>query len=129
MSTSFVRYRGRGFWSYDPYLEHLLALLSEAITEPVADPWLREAKEHWLRQSSGDFAAFLHPEFDEMLSSDARRDRVLELIATVVRRTDATVEVRGTGELLRKLLEGKLETDEASPRDYMVAGDLPYERS
>ncbi len=127
MATSFVRYRGKGFWSYDPYLEHLLALLSGTILEPVAEPWLLEAKQHWLRQSSGDFAAFMHPRLDEILSNDARRDRVLELIAAAARARGSTPEVRATADLLAKLLEGRLTTDESSPREYMVAGALPYE--
>ncbi len=126
MATSFVRYRGRGFWSYDPYLEHLLAQLAEAIEERAAEPWLRDAGEHWLRQSSGDFAAYIHPMLDEIVTTDDRRDTVLKLVRAVASDAETTPEVRGTAALLTQLLEGTLRTTESSPRDYMVSGDLAY---
>jgi hypothetical protein len=127
MSSSFVRYRERGFWSYDPYLEHFLTLLATSIVEPIGEDWLREAKGHWLRQSSGDFAAFISTKLDDLAISDARRETLLRLIETVVSRRESTPEVKATAALLTRLLEGRLNTDESSPRDYMVTGDLVYD--
>jgi hypothetical protein len=37
MGKSFVEYRGRGFWSWDGCLEHLLFLLAEAIGPSPVD--------------------------------------------------------------------------------------------
>ena len=65
MSTSFVEYRGRGFWSLDEYLEHVLALLAERIGNSPSQEWLANLRDHWHTQSSGNFR--------ELDSSEARR--------------------------------------------------------
>lgn len=46
MGTSFVAYRGRGFWSWDGYLEHLLALLASEIGPSPNEEWLAPARDH-----------------------------------------------------------------------------------
>jgi hypothetical protein len=48
MGTSFVEYRGRGFWCWDGYFEHVLFLLVEAIGPSPRESWLNEVREnHW----------------------------------------------------------------------------------
>jgi hypothetical protein len=102
MSTSFVEYRGRGFWSFDGYLEHALALLS------------------------GAFKGWIHPDFDEYLTHEERRERVLSLLREVLSNTQRAREARETLDLMEALLRGHLNTDASSAPDYMVSGPQPY---
>ena len=127
MGTSFVGYRGRGFWSWDGYLEHLLFLLSEAIGPSPDEPWLNEVRDHWLEQASGAFTAGIHPQLDEYATSIERRNVILALIGDVISSPNVTQEVKETAELLRRLLLGQISTDESTPLDYMVSGQFPYE--
>lgn len=127
MGSSFVEYRGHGFWSYDAYLEHLLALLAEAVGTSPAEDWLAHARDHWLKMSSGIFSGWIHPNLDEYLTSDEHCQIFLKVLGTIQSREDITREVKETSELLRKLLAGNLETDESSPLDYMVTGIHPYQ--
>jgi hypothetical protein len=127
MGSSFVEYRGHGFWSYDGYLEHLLAVIAECVGDNPADGWLAPAREHWLKMSSGNFSGWIHPNLDEYLTSDERRLTFLRGLETLLSGDRITREVKETAELLRQLLTGELETDESSPLDYMVTGEHPYQ--
>src|SRR5262245_27460524 len=127
MSTSFVSYRGHGFWSFDPYLEDFLALLAEAV-KGTREEWLAEAREHWLTQATGDFASWIHPKFDEYIKNDERREVVLSILTTIISRRDIAAEAKQTAVLFRSLLKGELMTNESSPLDYMIQGPQPYER-
>ena len=127
MGTSFVEYRGHGFWSWDGYLEHALFLLAEAIGESPQESWLKEARDHWREQASGMFASYIHPNLDEYLTSEGRRNVILRLIEEVRSKADVTPEVLATAEFLRRLILGEITTDAASPLDYMVSGEHPYE--
>ena len=64
MSTSFVEYRGRGFWSLDDYLEHVLSLLADRIETSPDEKCLADLGEHWRAQSSGNFRGWIHPHLD-----------------------------------------------------------------
>jgi hypothetical protein len=128
MGTSFVAYRGRGFWSWDGYLEHLLALLASEIGPTPDEEWLAGARERWLEQSSGIYSAMIDPELDELAGDDQRGAVLLSLLDAVCRRHDVTHEVIETAGLLRELLHGDLTTTESSPLDYMVSGPQPYQR-
>ena len=126
VSSSYVEYRGKGFWSWDGYLEHALALLADAVGPADSIQWLTAARQHWHQQSSGAFAGWVHPSLDEYASTDERRQVLLGLLESVACRTDATLEVKATIQLLTALLRGELRTDAASPVDYMVTGQQPY---
>ncbi len=125
MSSSYVEYRGHGFWSFDPYLEHLLALLAEAGQKIPNQAWLAEACSHWRAQSSGSFAGWIHPMLDEYVTSDERRSILGSILETAISGSGVTTEVKKTAELLRLLIEEQLETDQTSPLDYMVQGPKP----
>ena len=127
MGTSFVDYKGHGFWSWDGYLEHLLFLLSEAIGPSPDDSWLNEVRDHWREQSSGVFSAWIHPDLDEYITSEERRSVILALIEHIVSTPDVTQEVLETAQFMRRLLLGDITTTESSPLDYMVTGKHPYE--
>jgi hypothetical protein len=126
MSTSFVEYRGRGFWSFDGYLEHALTLLADQIGDSPNDEWLAELRDHWRAQSSGVFSGWIHPNLDEYLTSEQRHEQVLSLLRKVLSHTQLQREARETLELFEALLCGHLTTDASSPLDYMVSGPHPY---
>lgn len=120
MSTSFVEYGGRGFWSLDDYLEHVLSLLADRIGESPRQEWLANLRDHWRTQSSGDFRGWIHPKLDEFVTTDDRRDEVLRLLDSITSQSDQTQEVRETASLVAALLRGQITTDASSPLDYMV---------
>jgi len=127
MGTSFVEYRRHGFWSWDGYLEHTLFLLAEAIGESPQETWLSDVRDHWRQQASGIFTGWIHPDLDEYLTSEDRRNAILKLIDAVHSSAEVTPEVKATVEFLRRLIIGEISTDAASPLDYMVSGEHPYE--
>lgn len=120
MSTSYVEYRGRGFWSWDGYLEPLLALLADEIGPAPDRAWLNELRDHWRSQSSGAFRAWIHPNLDEFVTSEERLETVTALIKAAISKRDVPQEVKETGLLMESLLKGEITTDESSPLDYMV---------
>jgi hypothetical protein len=126
MGSSFVAYRGRGFWSWDGYLEHVLALLADRIGGSPHEEWLAELRDHWRQQSSGIFGGWIHPQLDEFIINDRRRAQVLEMLESLTVQHGVTREADQTASLMAKLLKGELETDESSPTDYMVSGIHPY---
>lgn len=126
MSTSFVEYRGRGFWSFDGYLEHALALLADQIGNSPNDKWLADLRDHWLDQSSGAFGGSINPNLDEYLTSEERREQILSLLRALLSNTQLTREARETLKLTQALLSGHLNTDASSALDYMVSGPHPY---
>ena len=107
MGTSFVEYRGCGFWSWDGYLEHVLFLLAEAIGPSPEESWLNEIRDHWREQASGAFSAWIHPNLDEYVSNEERRNVILGLIDDVRSRRDVTPEAAETAEFLRRLMLGE----------------------
>lgn len=129
MSTSFIEYHGRGFWSWDGYLEHILALLAARIGSSPDQEWLAVLRDYWRTQSSGTFRGWINPKLDEFIISDERQESVLALLESIISQPGLTREVEQTARLLEALLHGELTTDASSPLDYMVSGEHPYEWS
>jgi hypothetical protein len=129
MSTSFVEYRGHGFWTWDGYLEHVLALLADRMGEAPSEEWLMELRNHWRNQASGAFRGWIHPKLDEFLATDKQRETVLIMLDETISQPDLTREARETAKLLERLLRGQIMTDASSPLDYMVSGAHPYKWS
>lgn len=77
MSSSFVKYRERGFWSWDGYLEHLLALLADEVGPSPEQEWLTDLRDHWRSQASGAFGGWIHPKLDEYVTSEERLTAVI----------------------------------------------------
>jgi hypothetical protein len=51
MGTSFVEYKGFGFWTRDNFLENwLITLLGEIRKLPSLEPWQESLREHWCIQ-------------------------------------------------------------------------------
>src|SRR5207244_1309164 len=113
-----------GFWSWDGYLEDALCLIAETPVAGGEPVWLTEARQHWLRQASGVFAGWIHPQLDEFLPTEDRRQVFLQLTDAASQRDDLTPETAATLKLLVALVRGDLSTDSSSPLDYMI-GKLP----
>lgn len=129
MSTSFVEYRGRGFWSWDGYLEHVFSLIADRIGGSPKEEWLAQLRDHWRSQSSGAFRGWINPKLDEFVTSDERRETVLALVEGIISQSSITREAEKTARLMDALLRGQLNTDASSPLDYMVSGPQPYKWS
>ena len=125
MGSSFIDYRGRGFWSRDPYIEGFLGHLADAAATLPSEDWLRDAIKHWRLQASGIFNGWVHPLFDEYLSNDERRLVVLGLVSQVRDRAGSIIVLQQTCDLVEKLLKSELATDAGSPLDYMVRATHP----
>jgi hypothetical protein len=123
MSTSYIEYAGRGFWSFDPHTEDLI---NEAVTfieqQPQQEEWLTELAAHWRLQASGTFAAWMHLNLDKFLIDEPRRNRVRQILQGILERHAPQDVVHQTAVLMLQLINGKLTTDAASPLDYMVQG-------
>jgi hypothetical protein len=119
--------RGRGFWSWDGYLEHVLILLANTIGQSPGEPWLSELRDHWRSQASGAFSAWIHPKLDQYVASEERRKVVLALVEGVISQPGLTREAEETARLLKSLLLEEITTDASSPLGYMVSGEHPYE--
>jgi hypothetical protein len=122
MGSSFIEYRGFGFWSFDPFIERLAGEVAAAIEkQKKEEEWQAELAAHWKRQASGDFHGWVHLNLDELLTEEERRKQIRNVVQTVVdQHSTADDPIRETGVFLLRLLDGKLTTDAASPRDYMV---------
>jgi hypothetical protein len=59
MSTSYVEFRGRGFWSWDSYLEDILRLVGATAVSPEEPACLAAARQHGIKQASGVFAGWI----------------------------------------------------------------------
>lgn len=129
MSTSFIEYQGYGFWSWDGYLEHVLALLARQIGNSPNQIWLAELRDHWQSQASGVFRGWIHPNLDEFITDDERRNVVLGLLNEVLSTTGLNREAEETARLLEALLRRQVHTDASSKLDYMVNGPQPYKWS
>ena len=110
-------------------MEHLLRLLADRIGSSTNQGWLVDLRDHWRGQASGAFRGWIHPNLDEFITNDERRETVLALLDDIVSQSDLPREARDTAKLLEALLRGRLTTDVSSPLDYMVSGPHPYKWS
>jgi hypothetical protein len=123
MGTSFVEYKGFGFWTRDSYLERWLSAIIEQIRQmPVREPWQDSLMEHWRGQAQID-GGIMSIHLDEFLTDEQRRAHVLSLASDALQHCDA--EGKRTGELFIELLEGRLRTTDASPIDYFDRPNRP----
>lgn len=81
VSTSYVDFRGHGFWTSDGKLEIWLHLLTLAISRrPVRPEWLDEVRQAWHEQATVGFPGCVSPGLDHWIGDQADRLRaVVEL--------------------------------------------------
>lgn len=125
MGSSFIEYRGFGFWSSDPLIERLASEVAIAIeNQGKEEEWQSDLAAHWKLQASGEFHGWVHLNLDEFLTREERRKQLRDVLQTVVDQHLAGDDpIRETGVFLLRLLDGKLTTDASSPLDYMVGRD------
>jgi hypothetical protein len=85
MGSSFIDFKGYGFWARDTHIDLWLYLLVREIDklESRAD-WLEAAREHWLEQATVSFVGLVQPQLDEYLTSQERVDLVIHLSERVL---------------------------------------------
>jgi hypothetical protein len=117
MGTSFVEYKGFGFWTRDSFLESwLTTLLDEMRKMSALEPWQESLMEHW-RNQAAIHGGCMSVGLDEFLTDSPKKDFLLSLAKGVL--DHSTLLGHRTGELFIDLLEGKLKTTDASPIDYL----------
>jgi hypothetical protein len=130
MSTSFVEYRGFGFWSWDPYIERVAGAVADTIlSKEEREDWLTELAEHWKLQSSGIFMGWVHLKLDDFLIDEARRIELREFVRLVTEKEIVDSPLHKTGVFLLSLLDGKIAWTAASPLDYMVGYNSAYRKA
>jgi hypothetical protein len=116
MGTSFVEYKGFGFWTRDSFLESwLTTLLGEIRKLPAPEPWQESLIEYWRIQSTID-GGCISVGLDKFLTDEARQDFLLSLAQRALKGSKSLE--RRTGELFVELLVGKLKSTASSPIDY-----------
>jgi hypothetical protein len=123
MGTSYIKYKGFGFWSRDTFVESwLLTLLAEMEKLPATETWQKELMEHWRIQAPID-GGCIWVGLDDFLTDQSKE----ELILSAAKQALPLAQPLGceTGELFIKLLEGRLRTKESSPIDYLHWPDQP----
>jgi hypothetical protein len=127
VATSFVEFRGRGFWSWDGYLEHVLALVAAGLSEQPVSDWKAELRDDWKVKSSGIFLGFVDARLDDFLTNDERCNELIRVLDDIASQPNLRREARETIGLFKRLLRGEITTDASSPLDYMVTGEFPYD--
>ena len=117
MGTSFVEYRGFGFWTRDIFLESWLrSMLNEMAKVPAQEEWQRALASHWQTQTAVN-GGCVDLGLDRFLVDDVKRDLVLSTAKGALKESRPLGQ--RTGELFIDLLSGKLKTTVSSPIDYL----------
>lgn len=117
MGTSYIEYKGFGFWSRDSFIEGWVsAFVDEMRTLAAREPWQDALIDNWKTQVQVD-GGCISLDLDELLSDGSRRDSVRRLAEQALNR--AAGPSKRTGELFVALLAGDLRTDAASPINYL----------
>lgn len=117
MGTSFVEYKGFGFWTRDSFLESwLLTLVGEMEHLASLQPWQQALVEHWRTQAGIDGGA-MSVGLNEFLTDESRKAFTLSLARKALETSQPLG--RRTGELFIDLLAGDLRTTVSSPIDYL----------
>jgi len=116
MGTSFIEYKEFGFLSRDNFIESwVTTLLAEMQNSPMLEKWQQSLIDDWRIQGTTSSGWFLG--LDKYFIDTQRKDSMLSLAKRVL--VFSNPLGRETGELFIKLLEGRLETNESSPIDYL----------
>ena len=117
MGTSYIDYKGFGFWSRDSFIESwLTTLIAEMEKVQAREPSQQALMEHWHIQAQID-GGWICVGLDDFLTDKSREQFILSLAKQALPLTKPLGSQ--TGELFIKLLEGQLRTNESSPIDYL----------
>jgi hypothetical protein len=117
MGTSFVKYKGFGFWTRDTFLESWLSSLVHELGKLSSlERWQEVMTEHWRTQAGID-GGVMSVSLDEFLTDETREGFVLSLAKKALEHSDPLGH--RTGELFIDLLVGDLKTTVSSPVDYL----------
>jgi hypothetical protein len=117
MGTSFVQYKGFGFWTRDSYLESWLTnMIEELCKSAYLEPWQEELGEHWRIQAKID-GGCMSVDLDKFLIDSKREKLLIEIAGWTLERCYPSGF--RTGELFIDLLVGRLKTTVSSPIDYL----------
>jgi hypothetical protein len=117
MGTSFVEYKGFGFWTRDSYLASWLkALITEMQELPTLEPWQKQMVEHWNVQSTLD-GGVMSVDLGSFVTGSKHEAAILTVAESALGHSES--QARRTGELFIDLLRGKLRTTVSSPIDYL----------
>lgn len=116
MGTSYVQYKGVGFWTRDSFLESWLTTLLDTMQKlPAMEPWQTALVDHWRIQVRID-GGCMWVGLDDFLTDSGRTDFLRSLSKDSLERS--TPLGRRTGELFIDLLEGRVKTTASSLIDY-----------
>jgi hypothetical protein len=77
MGSSYIDYRGHGFWATDATIEMWLqCLLDETRAQPAGPGWLTQARDHWHIQATEGFQGCIDVGLERHLERDADREAV-----------------------------------------------------
>ena len=117
MGTSYVEYKGCGFWSRDDFLgDWINAILPELMSMTAKEPWLGSLADHWRTQAEID-GGCMSLELDEFLDDERKRDLIISFSQRTLKH--CSDRSRRTGQLFIDLLSGQLKTNASSPIDYL----------
>lgn len=117
MGSSYVEYRGFGFWTRDKFLSSWLTdLINEMDKLSDPDPWLDALVKEWRIQIEID-GGCMEPSLGKFLDNSDRLTYLISLAEKVL--PNCNPEGFRTAQLFISLLKGKLRTTASSPIDYL----------
>ncbi len=123
MSSSFIHYRGYGFWSCDTFTQVVAGEAAEQLLASAnAGDWRLQVGEKWRIQATSYFMGCMFLELDEFITTEERRRELCGVLGEIVRKRPHPDPVGRTAELFIRLLNGEISWDASTPLDYMVDG-------
>lgn len=91
MASSFIEFKGNGFWAKDGFAEAFQLLLFEEIDSSFSDTteWLNDYKRQLALESLPLISGGMSMRFDEMLTDPVRQDLVFSLIENIKQKITA----------------------------------------
>ena len=98
VGTSFVEYRGSGFWTRDATLETVLGLLVAEL-QPLCDEEdkLSEVLDHWTLQATADFTGCVSADLDKNLADPSLRAHAIAALRHLLAALPADGLVHASG--------------------------------
>ena len=118
MASSFIKFKGNGFWIKDPILEHALAWINDCFKReelPQKHTWIQELYDHYTVLIQGFNSSFMNLRFDEYLTNEERLQLMRDVLSRTIDRLHEFPELI-TPEMTREIYRfGDLDLNEFSP--------------